>query len=76
MDDHAGGSRRVGFLADTHSAKGGRERPPRRSPGAVSPGSTWWCPSLPRPGSPGAVAVLDLVGGVPEVDLVTIVPAG
>jgi hypothetical protein len=52
------------------------ERPPRRSPGGVSPGSTRWCPNLPLPGSPGAVAVLDLVGDAPQADLVTIVPAG
>jgi len=56
-------------------AFGGTHRPMELSHEGVlffNPGS----PTLPMPGAPGAVAVLDLAGDAPGVDLVTIVPAG
>jgi putative phosphoesterase len=56
-------------------AFGGTHRPIElRHEGVLffNPGS----PNLPMEGSPGAVAVLDLAGDAPHVDLVTIGPAG
>ena len=56
-------------------AFGGTHRPIElRHEGVLffNPGS----PNLPMEGSPGAVAVLDLAGDAPRVDLVTIGPAG